>query len=121
TKTRLTGGFTITNAVLDGPGTFPSTTRATPTAIPGGLTRSHTATDIQLALPGPFPGGSVVNAPNIITTVTATGAPGTKISSKVAGTLTSANPTPPFADAGFGLTANISLGSVPTSCAPNYG
>ncbi len=71
--------------------------------------------------PAPSPAAASSAPPNIVTTVTATGAPGTKINSKVAGTLTSANPTPPFADAGFGLTATISLGSVPTSCAPNYG
>ena len=121
TKTRLTGGFTITDATLDGPGSYKANATATPGPIPGGVSLTHTATDIQMSLPGPFPGGSIVSAPNIVTTVTATGAPGSKINSKVAGTLTSANPTPPFADAGFGLTATISLGSVPTSCAPNYG
>jgi large repetitive protein len=124
TKTRLTGGFTIISATPTGPGSYRATATATPTAIPGGVTITKTATDVQMALPGPFPANSIVTAPDIDIKVLATGAPGTKIGSRLGGTLTASNPSVPFADSGFSLTAVISgviSGSVPTNCAPNYG
>jgi len=122
-KTKLAGGFTIVSAVASGPGSYKVNPSAPSGPIPGGLTVTKTATDVQMALPGPFPALSIVTAPDTIITVQATGAPGTKITSKLAGVLPNSNPTATF-DAGFTLTANISgiiSGSVPTVCAPNYG
>jgi hypothetical protein len=119
-KNRISGGFTIVDAQPIGSGSYKSTPSATPTAIPGGVTITHTATDVSMSLPGPFPGGSIVSPPQIRTTVLATGAVGSHISSAIGGTIPT-NGAFPFPDAGFGLTANISFGDVPTSCAPNYG
>ena len=52
---------------------------------------------------GPFPAGSILSPPQLHITLNATGAPGTKITSKFGGHHPR-EPAPPFADSGFAIT-----------------
>ena len=126
-KTRFAGGFSIVSAgTVPGTGSYRATESATPGPIPGGVNINVTAgTDVEMHLPGPFPGGSFLTPPTLRITLHATGAPGTKISSKFAGTIP-AGLAPPFADYGYSLIPRVNAPVVgatdaAASCAPNYG
>ena len=107
-KNRFSGGFTIVSAAtVPGTGSYKATPSSPPSAIPGGVNVNVTAgTDVEMHMVGPFVGGSTLTPPQLRTTILATGAPGTKITSKFAGTIP-ANFTPPFPDYGFSLIPKI--------------
>jgi hypothetical protein len=126
-RTHFDGAFTIEGAALvPGTGSWRASETATPTAIPGGVNVSIDAgQNVLMHMVGPFTPGGILTPPQLRTTIKATGAPGTKITSRFAGTIPPGL-APPFADYGFSITPRVNAPIVgetdaAASCAPNYG
>uniref|UniRef100_UPI0027DA54D1 Calx-beta domain-containing protein n=1 Tax=Rhabdothermincola sediminis TaxID=2751370 RepID=UPI0027DA54D1 len=139
-KTQLPPTGATVNSVVAVPGTGTwtppggSTVTLTQSASPSGpqfgLTYDSLNKTILLSLPGYPPGtgspnsegwkaGGTLQPPQIQVNVTPTGAPGTYLESKFAGTIPSNPNSFPWPDPGFTTTANIaSYGDAPTYCAP---
>ena len=101
-RTRFDGGFSIVSAAaVAGTGSYKTDANARPTAIPGGVSITiDGAQHVLMQMPGPFRRWHILSPPQLRITLHASGAPGTKITSRFAGTIP-ADLAPPFADYGF--------------------
>jgi hypothetical protein len=81
---------------------------------------------LSLTMPGPYVGGSVLQAPRVITTWTSR-SNGSVFTSEFGGNIPASTSSFPWADPGFTLNVNANLpdpigtSNIPTFCAPNYG
>ena len=81
---------------------------------------------LSLTMPGPYVGGSVLQAPRVITTWISR-SNGSVFTSEFGGNIPASTSSFPWADPGFTLNVNANLpdpigtSNIPTFCAPNYG
>jgi hypothetical protein len=130
TRTKFSTGATFVSVELVPDSSwYEATPGGTRTALPGtapSVAYNEATRVLTLTLPGPYVGGSVVQAPQIRTRWTA-GDNGATFTSQFAGTIPTNTSSFPWADPGFTLIVNANLpdpigtSSIPTFCSPNYG